>query len=113
VPTTLLPRFGIRWTAIDDDHLIARCDIDAVAVEVHYTIDADGHLVSMVFDRWGDPRHTGTWGLYPFGGEITAYSTFDGLTIPSAGRFGWFYGTDRWSDGEFFRYRITELQRII
>jgi hypothetical protein len=22
---------------------------------------------------------------------------------------GWFYGTDRWPDSAFFRYRITEL----
>ena len=62
------------------------------------------------FPRWGDPDHTGTWGQHPFGGEVTAYRTFDGLTIPSAGRFGWFFGTDRWSDGEFFRYQITTLQ---
>jgi Family of unknown function (DUF6544) len=113
VPTALLPRFGTRWTAIDDRHLVARYDIDAVEIEAHYRIDAGGRLVSMVFDRWGDPGRGGSWGRHPFGGEITAYSTFDGLTIPSAGRFGWFYGTDRWSDGEFFRYQITELQRIM
>jgi hypothetical protein len=113
VPTTLLPRFGIRWTAVDDDHLVARYDVDAVEIEARYRIDADGRLASIVFDRWGDPRRTGTWGLHPFGGEMTARTTFDGLTIPSAGRFGWFYGTDQWSDGEFFRYQITELQRIL
>jgi hypothetical protein len=66
----------------------------------------------VVFDRWGDPDGTGTWDLHPFGGEVTAYATFGGLSVPSAGRFGWFFGTDRWSQGEFFRYRITELQLI-
>ena len=30
--------------------------------------------------------------------------------VPSAGRLGWFWGSDRWAEGEFFRYRITELQ---
>jgi hypothetical protein len=45
-----------------------------------------------------------------FGGQITAHATFNGLTIPSAGRFGWYFGTNRWSQGEFFRYRITELR---
>ncbi len=110
VPTTLLPRFGVDWSAADDHHITARYRIDALDVEVHYALDADGHLRSVVFDRWGDPEGTGVWGLHPFGGEITASATFDGLSIPSAGRFGWFFGTDRWSQGEFFRYQITELQ---
>jgi hypothetical protein len=44
---------------------------------------------------------------------VTTYRTFDGLTIPSAVRFGWFFGIDRWLDGEFFRYEITKLQPIL
>jgi len=65
----------------------------------------------VVFDRWGDPDETGSWAWHPFGGEITGYRSFaGGLTIPSAGRFGWRFGTDRWAEGEFFRYEITKLQ---
>jgi TusA-related sulfurtransferase len=112
VPTALLPRFGVDWSAADDHHLTARYRIDTVQVEVYYTLDRDGHLRSVVFDRWGDPDGTGTWGVHPFGGELTSYATFDGLSIPNAGRFGWFFGTDRWSQGEFFRYQITDLQLI-
>jgi Family of unknown function (DUF6544) len=97
----------VQWQALDDHHLVARYGIDAVQIEARYRIDADGHLLSMDFDRWGDPWHTGSWGQYLFGGAITAYGTFDGLTIPSAGRFGWCYGPDRCSDGEFLRYEIT------
>jgi len=32
--------------------------------------------------------------------------------IPSAGRAGWFYGTDRWSEGEFFRYEFTDFHLV-
>jgi hypothetical protein len=32
------------------------------------------------------------------------------LRLDAAGRLGWFWGTDRWAEGEFFRYRITGLQ---
>ena len=46
----------------------------------------------------------------PVRGRITGYASFAGLTIPSAGRVGWWYGTDRWAQGEFFRYRITDLR---
>jgi TusA-related sulfurtransferase len=112
VPTALLPRFGVDWAAADERHVSARYRIDAVEVEVRYQLDAAGHVRSVVFDRWGDPDGTGVWGLHPFRGEITAYATFDGLSIPSAGNFGWFFGTDRWSQGEFFRYRITELRLL-
>ena len=41
---------------------------------------------------------------------MTGYRTFGGLTVPSAGRIGWFYGTDRWSEGEFFRFQLTDLE---
>lgn len=43
---------------------------------------------------------------------MTGYATFDGLSIPAAGRVGWLFGTDRWREGEFFRYQITDLQLV-
>jgi len=69
------------------------------------------HL-SFTFDRWGDPDGTGIFAWHPFGGEITGCRSFDGVTIPSAGRVGWFFGTDRWPGGEFFRYQITDLRLV-
>jgi hypothetical protein len=60
----------------------------------------------------GDPDSTGTWGLYPFGFEPTGYSTFDGVRVPSAGRAGWFYRTDRWNEGEFFRSEMIDYQLV-
>jgi hypothetical protein len=75
-------------------------------------LEADGRIRSVVFDRWGDPDRSGVWGLHPFGGEVTGYRTFSGLTVPSAGRIGWFYGTDRWSKGEFYRFQLTDLEPI-
>jgi hypothetical protein len=63
-----------------------------------------------VFQRWGDPDNTGAYGLHPFGGEVTAYATFGGVSIPGAGCAGWCYGTDRWPQGEFFRYQLTSME---
>jgi hypothetical protein len=34
------------------------------------------------------------------------------VKVPSAGRIGWFYGTNRWSEGEFFRFQLTALELI-
>lgn len=77
---------------------------------MHIRLDEDALPVSIVFDRWGDPDETGVSNWHLFGVEVSGHATFGGLTIPSAGRAGWYFGTGRWDDGEFFRYEITDLQ---
>jgi hypothetical protein len=112
LPTTLLPRFGVRWSASGTHQVTARYQVGETPLEVTYQLDADGRICWLVFDRWGDPENRGTFAWHAFGGEITGYRTFQGLTIPSAGRLGWFYGSDRWPAGEFFRYQITDLHSV-
>jgi len=113
VPTALLPRFGVRWSANGPDEVSAGYRIGDVPVELRCRLDGDGRIGSFMFDRWGDPDGSGTFAWHPFGGEITGYRTFDGVTIPSAGRVGWFFGTDRWPGAEFFRYQITDLHLVV
>jgi hypothetical protein len=110
VPTALLARFGVDWSAGDERHITARYRIETVQVEVHYALDAGGHVRSVVFDRWGDPRAAGAPGVCTRSVARSARTPPSALSIPSAGRFGWFFGTDRWSQGEFFRYQITGLR---
>lgn len=110
LPTALLPRFGVEWSALEGGRISARYQIAGYPVRVDFTTTTDGLIRSVVFDRWGDPDETGAFGLHPFGGDFSAHATFNGVTIPSEGRLGWHYGTDRWSEGEFFRYRITDLE---
>lgn len=112
VPTALLPRFGVTWSAQGEDRVTARYHVRGTPLEVHYRLDGEGRIGSLVFDRWGDPDNTGTWGWHPFGGEITAHRSFGAVTVPSEGRFGWFFGTDRWPEGEFLRYRIADLHLV-
>jgi hypothetical protein len=112
LPTALLPRFGVRWAAPAParDRVTAAFAVGETPLELELGLDTAGRVVSLAFDRWGDPGGDGRFGWHRFGGELTAHASFGGLTIPSAGRLGWFYGTDRWDEGEFFRYRITDLQ---
>ncbi len=112
VPTALLPRFGTTWSSISDTRISVHHTIGQTPVDVNYTLHPNGRIRSLVFDRWGDPENTATFGWHPFGGEITCYRTFGNLTIPSSGRLGWNFGTDRWPDDEFFRYDITGLQPL-
>lgn len=108
VPTALLPRFGVRWEADDDSHVRAHYRLGSTEATLRCTLDSGNRIHSAVFDRWGDPDNTGNWRALPFGFEATAYSTFDGVTIPVAGRAGWYYGTERWPAGEFFRLKISK-----
>lgn len=112
VPTALLPRLGVAWTAPDERHITASFKVDKHPVAVTFDVDGDGRVRSLVLDRWGDPENSGTFALHPFGLEVSDYATFDGVTIPSEGRAGWYFGTDRWEEGVFFRYRITDLHIV-
>ena len=112
IPTALLPRFGVTWTADDETHLTAHHRVDDVDLTVQYTLDDRARLRAVQFDRWGDPTNTKAWGLYPFGLDTSASATFHGLTVPQEGRVGWFHGADRWAVGEFFRFTITDLQPV-
>jgi hypothetical protein len=113
VPTSLLPRFGVTWRAEDASRIVARfTGMGGHPVEVHLQLRTDGQVVRFWFDRWGDPDETGSYGVVPFGGDALAWATFDGITIPSEGRVGWWYGTPRFQEGEFFRYRITDLELV-
>ena len=64
-------------------------------IGLHYPLGDNAWVRSVVFDRGATPDNTAPGGHHPFGFEVTGHSTFDGVTIPSAGRAGWFYGTDR------------------
>ena len=112
VPTAMLPRFGVRWTAPDPHHVTASYRVDDTDLELRYTLDEDARVRSITLERWGDPNGTGRWGLHRFEHRMTRYSTFDGVTIPSAGRAAWLVGSDRWSEGEFFRYEITDFHLV-
>jgi len=104
IPTALLPRFGVTWSAQDHNHITAQDHVDSTPVNVRLTIDGDGLVRAVVLSRWGDPDNTGRWDWHPFGGEFAGHRTFAGLTIPTTGRLGWHAGTDRAANGEFFRF---------
>ena len=112
LPTALLPRFGVEWTASDDGEIHAALRVHDVPVTLRLRIDGDGRPLAAVVNRWGDPDGTGVWGWHPFGAVFTDETSRAGLTVPSAGTAGWFAGTDRWDDGQVLRFRITELGRF-
>jgi hypothetical protein len=112
LPTALLPSFGVEWRLGTGGHPIATIPTVAGPIDVEYRLDRDGRVTSLAFERWGDPDQTGTFGLHRFGGVMTQYGTFDGVTLPTRGRVGWHFGTERWDAGEFFRFHVTSAEPV-
>lgn len=112
LPTALLPRFGVRWSVQSPRELTAYYLIGDTPIEAQYRLGAAGDVASVIFDRWGDPDNSGQWDWHRFGGIFTQHRTFAGLSIPSVGRLGWHYGTERFESGEFFRYQITDVRLL-
>ena len=102
---------NVAWHAIDADHAEAHIEIDGSTHTVTITVDEVGRLVSAALPRWGNPLGE-PYGLYPFGVEMTGERRFGGMLLPAHVAAGWFYGTERWSEGEFFRAHIDEARFI-
>lgn len=73
---------------------------------VRLRVGDDGRLAEATLNRWGNPGDS-PFGRYPFGMSADAEAPFSGVTIPTRFRAGWWWGTGRQPDGEFFRARIT------
>jgi hypothetical protein len=65
-----------------------------------------GRLAEIGVNRWGNPGGA-PFGRYPFGVRVEAEARFGGITIPSVFLAGWWWGTERQPEGEFFRAEIT------
>lgn len=61
----------------------------------------------------GHPTRVAGWGARHedddrAGALFEEERTFDGITIPSRGRVGWWLGIERWPEGELFRFEIDD-----
>ncbi len=112
VPTVLAPPFETRWSSPHDSQVTGAFEVGGQNLELCCDINRDGKVTSFSLERWGDPDSTGSWRSCPFGGVFTSHRRFGPVTIPAAGRIGWFYGTPRWPDGEFFRFEVTGHELI-
>jgi hypothetical protein len=51
VPTTLLCRFGLTWSATDPHHIVATHILDDTELEVRHVLADDGRVRSVAFER--------------------------------------------------------------
>ena len=103
-PTTF--RAATWRPGADDDRAVVTWRIDDQVESAEFQVGADGRRLGVVMQRWGNPDGA-PFGRHPFGVAIEAEETFAGVTIGSVLRAGWWWGTDRQPEGEFFRADIT------
>jgi hypothetical protein len=88
------------------DHVVGTRVFGGEQESVELWIGAAGEVKSVLVSRWGSPDGR-PFGRYPFGCTVQAEHTFGGVRIPAEMSAGWWWGTDRQAEGEFFRARIT------
>lgn len=97
-PTALVAP-GVTWEAVDADRTRFTLAVDGAAAPVTIHVGPEGALREVTLNRWGDvgvasPR------LLPYGFRIEEEATFEGITIPTRLRGGWWYGTERFDPDE-------------
>ena len=100
---------GVTWHGIDEDRAIATVVTGAFTHQVTIDVDDRGSLRQAFLPRWGSPDK-GPFQEHLFGVECERETTFDGYTLPASIGAGWWFGSDRWSDGEFFRCEIDRAE---
>lgn len=98
----------VSWTPIDAGHVRARLAVQGYPIEFDVRVSDAGRLKDITLQRWGNPGG-GAFRESPFGALAEAERTFEGYTIPTRLRVGWYYGTPRFeAEGEFFRVTIDD-----
>jgi len=100
----------VSWTAPDSSHLRAKFTAHGEKTEFEIAVGERGGVESIKYPRWGNPGDS-EFRYVDSGALVEEESTFDGYTIPSRLRVGWYFGTDRFeSEGEFFRATIDDAE---
>lgn len=103
---------GVVWTGLTErnPHAYVPTHGDCPALEM--TIEDNGRLRSFSIMRWAHLLGEG-YHYFPFGGVAEDEATFQGYTIPTRIRFGYFVGTPLFeSEGEFLRVRVDSATFI-
>jgi hypothetical protein len=97
---------NVSWTALTECRPHARVVAHGEWAELGLKIRDNGALEGLSLLRWGNPGG-GSFRYVPFGGVVEEENTFQGYTIPTRIRVGYYAGTDRFeTDGEFMRIAV-------
>lgn len=95
LPSALLPGEDVEWEEVSEDQTRATLTIDGEPIPLTLTVGRDGSLREATMTRYGDVG-VDSWCPIPYGVAAEAEATFNGYTIPTRLRGGWWYGTERY-----------------
>lgn len=96
----------VRWEEVDDQHATAHLMVGGKDQAVTVRVDPVGRLREVSMERWGTPP-AWPYGQYAFGALLGEERRFDGYLVPTEVVAGWHFGTPRWDEGMFLRYRVV------
>jgi hypothetical protein len=96
----------IQWEAISENEITATWKIHREEQPLHLVLGNDGSLKSAFIQRWGNPGGVREFGYHTFGVNIEREMKYKGVVIPAKGNAGWWFGSEKYSDGEFFRFEV-------
>ncbi|WP_442858518.1 DUF6920 family protein [Arthrobacter sp. 9AX] len=101
---------GARWSKGPGRDVVTMSrTINGEDENVHMKITPQGRVDQVWMMRWGNPDGS-AHGRCPFGVSIEEETRFSGVLVPSVTRAGWWWGTDRRPEGEFFHARINRIR---
>ncbi len=98
----------IRWEAAAPDIAAVTVRIGDLEQRAEVHLDEQGRPVRIVFQRWSDENAERVHRLQPFGGNLSAFETFDGFRLPTRAVAGNHYGTDDYHP--FFLADVTSVR---
>ncbi len=107
LPSALL-RGAVSWSQCSGLHPSARITVLGETADLQLTVDPEGRLQSLRMLRWGNPNSQ-AFRYVDFGAIVNEERTFQGYTVPTKLRIGYYIDSDRFeSDGEFIRITIDD-----
>jgi len=100
---------GAEWLTADSEHSRFRLAWFGEKTELTVVFSPEGGVSAFWFPRWGNPDG-GKARYIDFGVVVEQERTFGGYTLPSRVRAGWYYGTDRFAESDFFHATIDSAE---
>ena len=107
-PAALLPGENVQWEAIDESTVRVIVRHMGLEQAVELSVDADGTLSEVVFQRWSNANPAKEFQFQPFGGYLSDYKDFGGFRLPTRVEAGNFFGTDDYF--AFFKVNVTSVR---
>ncbi|WP_420430913.1 DUF6544 family protein [Hyphobacterium sp.] len=106
-PAALLPGPGVSWMAVSENMARVTVQLGELKQAVDISVDAQGQLQYVKFERWSNANSDKTYRLQPFGGYLSEYREFSGFRLPTHVEAG-----NRFETDTYFPFFIADVTKI-